>query len=866
MNAHPMTHPFRRSRCLAAALLYAAVAWPQGAAIAWPVNLFAGIGKPFRLAEDGAARAPIIVSPEAGDASRAAASRLAEFLERITGAAFAVEPGDGTCGIALGTAAEFPALAARLGVTLRSGDHPPTALQRYRLRSHRRGVQVIGASELAVEYAVWDLLNELGFRQFFPGPLWEIIPSNRNADIAADRLEAPDYYDRRIVFGTIEGDPVHAAEWMLRNRLSWHGGPPAYPFRPEMPRRYLRTWIHATHAYSYIVRDHRTTFDQHPEWLALVDGARGRSTFFCISNPELRAFIAQCAVDYFERYPESWSFSLEPTDGARICECKTCAELAKGKTSNLVVLLANEAAEAIEKHFPNEPKYVGLLGYGFHWQPPDLRLHDRVVTLITTQTLCPGEGNNPPMDERLQGWADQAANVGVYVYQALLGWGGWLPGVAAGANPAHLADIAPRYHAMGARVWLAEASNVWGPCGLGYYLTSRLLWDVSASGRAEAIIDDFLARSFGPARESMRAFFDAVDSRHGVAPGNFNHLQVRVTRMMPPLLRALEQADNPAARIRVEHFLLYARLIELNARLLRLAQQREIGIAGATPETVHQAAADTVRLAWQTRHTNLFDWRLLYGGWSRAYGLKVADLAAPGEPTPPELTPDDIRTLVAETIRRYGTGDRAGNAEPPPGGRGPTVRNGQDVLFDAGGFDGDDPLAAFTVSTTTPDGARIVGTPASETDSGPAGGAGYLRLERQTGDTSIHADFNLQAEGRVEVEWMAHGDPRGDTDHSMNYSVAQGSRSRIGLITRGTGNVFVSRAGQWEDTGLTYDGTRWQRWRLRYAPGSETFELTIGDQTRAGLPVSTPGPVDRFTFRCGHNHTLFFVDGVPSTK
>lgn len=207
-----MTHPFRRSRCLAAALLYAAVAWPQGAAIAWPVNLFAGIGKPFRLAEDGAARAPIIVSPEAGDASRAAASRLAEFLERITGAAFAVEPGDGTCGIALGTAAEFPALAARLGVTLRSGDHPPTALQRYRLRSHRRGVQVIGASELAVEYAVWDLLNELGFRQFFPGPLWEIIPSNRNADIAADRLEAPDYYDRRIVFGTIEGDPVHAAE------------------------------------------------------------------------------------------------------------------------------------------------------------------------------------------------------------------------------------------------------------------------------------------------------------------------------------------------------------------------------------------------------------------------------------------------------------------------------------------------------------------------------------------------------------------------------------------------------------------------------------------------------------------------------
>ncbi|NCB05207.1 MAG: DUF4838 domain-containing protein, partial [Clostridia bacterium] len=121
--------------------------------------------------------------------------------------------------------------------------------------------------------------------------------------------------------------------------------------------------------------------------LALVDGARGNSTFFCISNPDLRTFVAQWAVDFFSRNPDSWSVSLEPTDGARICECDACAKLARGKTSNLVVLLANQAAEAVEKRFPNEPKYVGLLGYGYHWQPPDLRLHDRVVPLITTQHL-----------------------------------------------------------------------------------------------------------------------------------------------------------------------------------------------------------------------------------------------------------------------------------------------------------------------------------------------------------------------------------------------------------------------------------------------------------------------------------------------
>ena len=36
---------------------------------------------------------------------------------------------------------------------------------------------LLGASDLAVQHAVWDLLYRLGHRQFFPGPAWEVIPA-----------------------------------------------------------------------------------------------------------------------------------------------------------------------------------------------------------------------------------------------------------------------------------------------------------------------------------------------------------------------------------------------------------------------------------------------------------------------------------------------------------------------------------------------------------------------------------------------------------------------------------------------------------------------------------------------------------------
>src|SRR5688500_2387910 len=60
------------------------------------------------LANQGRALQPIVISDKASDSTKAVARELADYLGRITGAAFTVETGDGSRGIVLGILTEVP--------------------------------------------------------------------------------------------------------------------------------------------------------------------------------------------------------------------------------------------------------------------------------------------------------------------------------------------------------------------------------------------------------------------------------------------------------------------------------------------------------------------------------------------------------------------------------------------------------------------------------------------------------------------------------------------------------------------------------------------------------------------------------------
>jgi len=200
------------------------------------------------LAQDQYAMVQVVVAQDASARVRQAAMNLADYLGRISDAVFEVITGDGTRGIAVGLPQNFPRLI--VGRDLQ----PETIEQRerYLLRSHSDGVYVIGATETAVEDAVWDLLYRLGYRQFFPGPTWEVVPKIQTLETDVNTSERPDYLSRWIWygFGVWDYNDEYYRQWSERNRA-----------RNEAFR------VNTGHAYLSIINSYKSEFDAHPEYL-----------------------------------------------------------------------------------------------------------------------------------------------------------------------------------------------------------------------------------------------------------------------------------------------------------------------------------------------------------------------------------------------------------------------------------------------------------------------------------------------------------------------------------------------------------------------------------------------------------------------
>ena len=146
-----------------------------------------------QLTREGEALVSVSISPKASDAVKASAKDLANYLGRMSGCEFKVEEGDGGRGIVLGCPQEFDKLP--FPIEFGTG---PFEREDYLLRSHGKDLYLLGASDLAVSHAVWDILHRLGYRQFFPGETWEVVPRLAQLQVAIDERASPSFHARRI--------------------------------------------------------------------------------------------------------------------------------------------------------------------------------------------------------------------------------------------------------------------------------------------------------------------------------------------------------------------------------------------------------------------------------------------------------------------------------------------------------------------------------------------------------------------------------------------------------------------------------------------------------------------------------------------
>lgn len=487
------------------------------------------LGDTVELARDGKPVTTVVVG---SDGVRASAEDLRATLSKIVGAEFKFGDGDKGMGIFVGRAGDF-----RLPFKVEFGSGP-FEREEYVLKSTPRGLYLLGATDLAVSHAVWDLLGRFGYRQYFPGDAWEVVPSAPSLKLDVDERCAPSFHARRIWYNWglwgYNNEPYR--KWCVRNRM-------AQGFA-----------LNSGHAYEAIIAANRKEFDEHPEYFAVNNGERrtkGGDLKFCVSNPGLRKLVADHAVRAVKANPRLDSVSMDPSDGGNWCECADCGKM--GSVSNRVLTLANDVAEAINA-LGLGPKYVGTYAYNKHSAPPTIDAHPNVVISATTAFI----GGGFTFDQVVDGWKARGATVGVYDYLSVVDWDWNLPRGGAGSRPASVAAALAKFHRQGARFYDAESGDCWGPCGLGYYVASRVLWTVADAAKVDAFTEDFLANCFGAAKEPMREYYRLITSDTQRRPPSD-----LVGRMYRQIDAAHKLNQDPRVRERLNQLTLYTRHAEL---------------------------------------------------------------------------------------------------------------------------------------------------------------------------------------------------------------------------------------------------------------------------------------------------------------
>ncbi|MFA4029681.1 MAG: hypothetical protein GDYSWBUE_000975 [Candidatus Fervidibacterota bacterium] len=505
------------------------------------------------LITDGKANGAIVISSSAHEVIKDAASKLQMWLKEATGCEVPIKepPHDGDA-VWLSLSSDAPNLA-KAHKTAELGD------EGFAVVTLGKRTYVLANTPLGIRHGVYALLEHIGFRWFFPDPIWTIVPKLKSVTLKMSERQKPAFAYRRIWYewgATTKRLRENYEAWMERNR------------------QYGNFQVDCGHAYERFV-SHRL-FNDHPEYFALVGGVR-KPAQICITNPEVVQLGIDYALNAFRKRPELNMVSVEPNDGGGYCECQNCRSI--GNPSEMTFHYANTIARALRKEFPN--KFVGLYAYAYHSDPPKFKLEPNVYVQVTTGFRY----TKLSFEEQVEAFRRLGAKVGVYDYFSVYPWSWDMPGTAKASRIYELAQSIKRYYELGLTTLDAESECNWAPCGVGYYIASKLMWNPELDPKE--LIADFCRRSFGRAEKPMRRLIErwAVGERFS---------QRTLALALRDVNEAFSLEDEPQCQERIAFFGLYLHWLKLWHRYHRLSQRTEFGKLIVDPKAVIDAAHDWV--------------------------------------------------------------------------------------------------------------------------------------------------------------------------------------------------------------------------------------------------------------------------------
>ena len=564
------------------------------------------------IAENGVAKAVIVIAEDASEPEQHAAAELADFLRHITGAKLDIvpPPATGSSRLLVGTR------AAKLADADFSADG--LGSDGIIIRTVGNDLILAGGHPRGTLYAVYTFLEEhLGCRWW--SSTESTIPKKTTLKVAKLNVRYVPALEYRSPywFDAFDGD------WAVRNKCNGHA------HRLDEKRGGKHIYEGHVHTFNRLINPDKY-FKDHPEWFSEINGQRTyKRAQLCLTNEEMRKELVKNLKARLRANPAATIASVSQNDWRGNCQCSRCAAIEKeeGSPAGLMLHFVNSIAADIEKEFPQVA--ISTLAYQYTRKPPKyVKPRDNVIV-----RLCSIECSfsKPLADERnkefrddIVGWSKICNRLYIWDYTT---------------NFKHHIMPHPNLRVLGPNVKFFADHNVKGVFEQGAYSTygaemaelrawvlARLLWDPTQDG--QELIDEFIAGYYGPAGPHIKAYLkvthDAVEasedwlgcfSQHTAKFLSFETLSKGWAH-----LAAAEAAvqNDPELRFRVQ----VAQLPAMYTFMMRWDEMREKAEASGAdwpmPEPIKTAYEHFMKVAKKKNINRLDEWNPGFGALEKA--------------------------------------------------------------------------------------------------------------------------------------------------------------------------------------------------------------------------------------------------------
>ena len=185
------------------------------------------------LVNNGQANASIIVSASASQTETALATELASYLQQISGAEILVgteASSGGTVNIYVGSASPAAEENNQAVAEAAAAEGKESDCDAYRLLVEAGAIHLNGLTDRAIQYAGYELLEQIGVRWYMPGEYGTVIPKLDTVVVREqDTVSVPDFYGRHMAsidgYQKTGGQPAginytEGRDWARYNRIN----------------------------------------------------------------------------------------------------------------------------------------------------------------------------------------------------------------------------------------------------------------------------------------------------------------------------------------------------------------------------------------------------------------------------------------------------------------------------------------------------------------------------------------------------------------------------------------------------------------------------------------------------------------------